>query len=318
MTVAWLRLNFWNALTMKCSTTSSDSRSYLAPLRAVVCAASLVLGMPGTSVAAVTAGDLAVVGYSDYGPESTFSVAALDLIEAGTVLYFTNNGWNATNGTFYESGNGTGHGAQELLKLTVTSNLTPGRILRAGWDEPDYSWDYSGPITGGTGTFSMLSLNPGGDQIHIFTASSETNPLENSAMHLFQLDTGDFSNPFFEDAVSAATGEVAPGLSGSTAFMLPDPASGDDAADFHNGSFALNLSGSAVSALQFSGGTNAQWLSVIADSANWFRVNFEDDELADAESQLTALNVVVMTAPEPTRAVLMILGMLGVLFRRRR
>ena len=297
----------------------------LSPLRAAACAVSLMLGMTGVASAAVTAGSLAVVGYSDYGFEDgfddNFTVAALDTIQAGTVLYFTNNGWNATNGMFLGAGNGTGHGEQQLLKLTVSSTIAAGTILRSGFDDTGYTWDAFGSITDGSGNFSMLNLDStgAGDQIHVFTGA-ESNPLLNAALHIYQLDTGDFSSPFFEDAVSSATGAVAPGLFavGNTAFMLPDSAAGNDAADFHNGSFALDMSSPTVSALQLSGGTKAQWLSVIADSNNWTRINYEDDNFGDAESQLSSMNTIPDAAPEPSRAVLMFAGLMGVFFRRRR
>ena len=97
---------------------------------------------------------------------------------------------------------------------------------------------------------------------------------------------------------------------------LPDNAPGNDANDFHNGSFALNMADADVVALNLSGGTKAQWLAVIANSANWLKVNYEVDGFPDAESQLSTLTIAGV--PEPSRLALVSLGALGVMLRRRR
>ncbi len=48
--------------------------------------------------AAVTASSLAIVGYDDF--QDSFSVLTLSPLTTGDTIYFTNNGWNGTDGKF--------------------------------------------------------------------------------------------------------------------------------------------------------------------------------------------------------------------------
>jgi hypothetical protein len=283
------------------------------------------------SEAAVTAGGIAVVGFTDTrffsgDPlEDTFSIAALEEIIAGTTLYFTNNGWSQTNGTFFGAGEGGGQGpgAEQLLKLTFTSNVAAGTIMQSGVDDTGYEWDVSGTILNTfdapIGQYSLLNLpdNGDGDQIYVFEASAKA-PLFNPTNHIFMLDTGtDVANDF-EDGVDSYTGHLPPGLDpvDNTAFILSDPGPGDDPFDFHNGSFALDMAHPDVAALQLSGGTMAQWLALIVDDSKWLRINEGGMTDPDAESQLTSLNVIGV--PEPSRTLLLGLGLALSSLRRRR
>ena len=282
-----------------------------------------------TSQAAVSAGGVAILGYTDtntYAPLSdTFSIAALEEIMAGTTLYFTNNGWSDFNGGFFGATDGPGGGAggENLLKLTFTSNVAAGTLMQAGVDDTGYVWDTSGTILNsssvGIGNFSLLNLpdNGNGDQIYIFEATL-LSPLMNATNHIFMLDTGDNTDSDFEDANSTQTGTYTPGLhpDNNTAFILPDPGFGDDTGDFHNGSFALNMTDPDVVALQLSGGTMAQWLALIVNDENWLKVNFNGVDDPDAEGQLVNLNIIGV--PEPSRSLLLGLGVAIIGLRRRR
>lgn len=281
-----------------------------------------IVNLPVASHAAVTAGGIAILGYTDYdtGGDDYFSIAALEDITAGTTLYFTDNGWSAGGNSFYGASNTNGNGNETLIKLSFSSNVAAGTIMRSGFDNTGYTWDISSVIAGATNgdTYSLLNLAQSGigDQIYAFEASANP-PLVNPSSFIYLLDFGDNGSPGFEDAFSSATGNLGTGLSeaANTAVTLPDPSFGDDANDFHNGSFALNMADPDVIALNTGGGTKAQWLAVIADYTNWLKINVQDDPGADAESQLTALLVGV---PEPGRAVLLAFGAVGVIMRRRR
>lgn len=281
------------------------------------------------SGAAVSAGGVAIVGYTDtntYAPLSdTFSIAALEEIVAGTVLYFTNNGWSDFNGGFLGAtdSSGGGAGGENLLKLTFNSNVVAGTLMQAGVDDAAYEWDTFGTILNSSsvdiGNFSLLNLpdDGDGDQIYIFEATP-LSPLLNATNHIFMLDTGDNSDSDFEDAVSTQTGTYTPGLhpDDDTAFIMPDPGFGDDAGDFHNGSFALDMTDPDVALLQLSGGTMAQWLALIVNDENWLKVNFDGVTDPDAEGQLVNLNIIGV--PEPSRALLLSLALaIGGLRRRR-
>lgn len=286
------------------------------------------------SDAAVTAGGVAIVGYTDtntYDPLSdTFSIALLEEIVAGTTLYFTNNGWNDFDGGYFLGATdspGGGAGGENLLKLTFNVNVAAGTLIQSGIDHPDiedpsYVWDTSGTILNsgnvGIGNFSLLNLpdDGDGDQIYIFEASP-LSPLLNATNHIFMLDTGDEDSSDFEDAVSTQTGTYTPGLhpDNNTAFILPDPAD-ENAMDFHNGSFALHMAKTEVAALQLSGGTMAQWLALIVDDNNWIKVNFDGITDPDAEGQLVNLNIIGV--PEPSRALLLGLALAVSGLRRHR
>lgn len=280
--------------------------------------------------AAVTAGGIAIIGYTDESNGGTdyFSVAALEEIAAGTTVYFTDNGWNSVDNRFRGTNDLTdGDGPETLIKLFFTNTVAAGTIMRSGFDDTGFEWTASGLIPGATtGNFDFLGLAAGGtgEQIYAFEASA-TLPLHNPTNHIFLLDMGDFNNPGFEPATSGGTGDLTPGLlqANNTAVSLPDNVSGDDADDFHNGSFALYMgsvdlgNGTAGYNLQTSGGTKAQWLAVIADSNNWLNLDYDGFNDVDAESQLGSL-LNITPAPEPSRALLLALGGFAAVLRRRR
>lgn len=274
--------------------------------------------------AAVTAGGIAVLGFTDHHDinADSFSIAALENILAGTTIYFTDNGWSSLDG-FYGADNTNVNGNEELIKLTFTSNVAGGTILRSGVNTASATWDISSVIPGAFNgeTYGPLNLpsSGAGDQIYAFEAGANP-PLVNPNNHIYVLDLGDVGiNAGFENVSSPATGNITPGLSqvANTAVTLPDPSSSSsDPNDFHNGSFALNMLDSDVVALNATGGTKAQWLAIIADSANWKSINFEDTVTPDAEAQLATLNV--LGVPEPSRALLFALGSCLAVTRRRR
>lgn len=283
---------------------------------------ALAAGLPlSNGHAAVTAGGIAIIGYTDNsnGSDDTFSIAALEEITIGTTLYFTDNGWNTVDGKFRGATNLDGNGGESLIKLTFTANVAAGTIMKSGFDDAGFEWDAASlPPNANNGNFSFLNLTHDGtgDQIYAFEGTNSL-PLLNPTNHVYLLDLGDFNNLGFEDATDPNTGNLPPGLQtlNNTAVSLPDGAAGDDANDFHNGSFALDMTDSDVAALNVSGGTKAQWLALIADSTNWLKLNFTGTDV-DAESQLSLLNIAA--APEPSRALCLALGGFALLLRRRR
>lgn len=290
---------------------------------------------PPEADAAVIAGGIAILGYTDYNTDSdTFSIAAMENIAAGTVLYFTDNGWDNTFGQFYGQGTNLGqtNGNEGLTKLIFNSNVAAGTVMRSGLDGAGYEWKASvivnDFIPGGSltvsDTFTLLPLNSdasigdGGDQISVFEAPAFQPLTSGPKNFIFLFDKGDFHSPGFEDVNSDNTGQLHTGLSvaAKTAVEFPDLVAGDDAGDFHNGSFALNMGDPDVIALQFTGGTKSQWLNLVTDHTNWLKINYEDDNGGDAEQFLSALNFTIV--PEPSRAVLLVLGLAAGVFRRTR
>lgn len=300
----------------------SQGRSNRIQLLRQILAALAVLGCASQADAAVTAGGIAIVGYTDNLSEDTFSIVALEDISPGTTIYFTDNGWNTTDGQFRGATSVDGNGNETLTKLSFTSSIAPGTILKCGVNGAGFAWDTSSTITGTSDFYSYLALaqSGAGDQIYAFEADNDP-PLFNPSNHVFLLDLGDQSNGGgFEDATSSNTGNIPTGLGlGSpdfTAVELPDPAGGDDPADFHNGSFALNMTAPDVFNLNLTGGTKAQWLAAIADTGNWYQYDGTGMFDPSAEDSLFTFNV--LGVPEPSRAILLMAGIALSILRRRR
>ena len=255
--------------------------------------------------AAVTASSLAIVGYDDF--HDSFSMLALTPLSAGETIYFTNNGWSSTLGKFNGADASQGAGNESLIKLTLTQNVAKGTVIFSGTDGAGWAWTKSGVIPGqigGSAVFSDLSLDYESDQIYAFQGTA-ANPLLNPTSFIYALHFGSIDYPFFSDSEDTLTGDIPPGLSlgAKNAFAHTNLTFHGDA-DGNHSAWGLNPSAPAVAALQTSGGTQAQWLAVIADSSNW------DEGLPG----LTSFNV----TPEPSRSLLALGGLLAVLNRRKR
>ncbi len=295
---------------------------------------------PALHATTISTGGLAIVGYQDNATTDYFTVLATEDISAGTTVYFTNNGWSNQGYQFsgVSASNANAAGGQQLMELTVNRTITAGTVFSsADTSNSAYTWTTSGTIPGASASFfSPLSLlhNPmspdqGSDQIYILQAGS-IRPLDNITNFVFALDLGDpNANPAgFQEPSGYSSGAVPDGnvrIHGNpnnivfTNSALSDLTNGnpndntavalDPNANFHNGTFGLNLSGSAFTALNGSGASKADWLAYLADSSNW----------SPQSSLTTGVGVVnIQTVPEPSRALLWALGLTGIAMRRRR
>jgi len=160
--------------------------------------------VPGSDV------KIAINGFVDNRTPDLFSVLALSAIPAGTVIYFTDNGWT---GTTFRGFPTTGLAGSEGLCKLVANNLIPaGTNIVSYSTSANYSWVTSGLIGAATGTansFSQLSFSQTGDQIYAFMSNVPASPIGNIARHLFVFD---ITNGF-ESAISTNDGGVPPGLS---------------------------------------------------------------------------------------------------------
>ena len=85
----------------------------------------LALGTAGAAQAALTAGDIAIIGRTNNGTPDAFSFVALSNISAGEVIYFTDNGWT---GSAFRNTVNDGDGNENLLKWTAGSSIAAGTI----------------------------------------------------------------------------------------------------------------------------------------------------------------------------------------------
>jgi len=233
--------------------------------------------------AAISAGGLAVVGFTDdnsgVGGTDDFVLVATTFIAAGEVIYFTNTGWSSSGGasSFYGVGSGNESGSQQLMRLTLNSSITPGTLLStADTANSAFTWTTSGSITGGGGSASYAKLdllydddvpffNPLGDQIYIFQSTSSTNPMGVSPSQLSFIYLMDNGEPVpltgFEQPGGAFTGANFPSVAdaGQGLSMLDHTAvelrNVNNPDGFHVGSFGLNMAAQEIQDLQDFGGT---------------------------------------------------------------
>lgn len=292
----------------------------------------LVLSVAASVHAAVTAGGFAIVGYTDNAGTDSFSIVALETINANEVLYITNNGWSNVGRSFDgASPSGEyGAGAEQLMRLEFTSSLSAGTIISSASSGPGYTWTTAGLVDTGnvanTQEFSALDLKHDAgykDEIYIFQAG-DTNPLLDVTSFVYALDMGDpLENPtgFREVTGLAMGGDVPNGevsLDGGFNFNTVDTVSigdftavelnpdGDLIVDFFGGTFGLNMSDPDVIFLQNNGGTKDDWLALIADRSNWI------EQSSQPSGNLYS------AAPEPSRALLALMGCVFMALRRRR
>ncbi len=244
----------------------------------------------GSANAALSVGDVAIIGRINNGSPDTFSFVSLADIAAGEKIYFTDNGW--TGSAFRGATATDGDGNENLTVWTATANIAAGSIVNSNASSSAWTWTTSGSVPGGTsGSFANLALSQTGEQIYAFQSTSPSLPLTNIATHLFVLD----DTNGFETATSSSTGSVPAGLSGSTALTF----------NFASSTF-ISVKSSVLSG---SAKTKAQWLDVFADANNW---------ATGSSGALATGNIAVAVPEADTWAMLLAgLGLMGFVARRR-
>lgn len=197
-------------------------------------------------------GDIAIVGWCDAcGTLDLYTFVPFVDLPAGTVIYFTDNGWTGRQYRGVTAENG--EGGEEIAKFEVVSTIKAGTLITNGSNDPSYQWTVVGAIPfGGMGSFSNLALSPNGDQVCAFQSPTTANPMLNASKHLFVLDdTG-----AFEPAINANTSDVPPGLAaGTTALTFPQV----------GGTKVVMVFKTNV----LESGTKQEWLAAMSDPENW-------------------------------------------------
>ncbi len=222
---------------------------------ALTLGAALLAAAPASAQINLTAGDIAIIGWTDNGsPADVLTIVNLANLAAGTTIYFTDNGWD---GSAYRNTQGItdGDGNEQVLQFVVNNPIPAGTIISTNVVGADYTW-VTGVAIPGTmfGTYTVPSLAQAGDQVSVFQHDNGTNPLNTPVQaHIYVLDdTG-----AFEPATTSAQGDIPMGLSiaNNTAVTFSQNASGQNFMGFNTSSLA--------------GGSKADWLAAIANVANW-------------------------------------------------
>jgi len=207
--------------------------------------------MASPAAASLVAGDVAIVGFQASGtPSDSIAFAAMRDIAAGTVIYFTDNGW--TGSAFRGVSATDSDGNENLMKFTVgAGGLAAGSIVSSvSTNSALGTWTLSGSVGTGTSLFQQLSLSSTGEQVTAFVSTNATNPMFDGFTSLYNFD----NTGAYENANSSATGGLAPGLVGGTSAVLLS--GGQNYAVFNFAAF-----GGAADA--------ATWLARMGDAANW-------------------------------------------------
>jgi len=260
---------------------------------------SALIAASTTASAALVAGDIALVGFQANGsPSDSFSFATLVNVDAGTVLYFTDNGFT-TGAGFRGVTSLDNDGNENLIKYTVGANgLAAGQVVSSlSTNAANGAWTSTGLIysTAGTGSYAPLALaNRAAEQITVFT-STNVQPMLSGYTALYNFDT----TGAYEAATDTGTGQLAPGLVQGTSAVLTN----NILTSFQNFNFAA-----------FSGPADrATWLARIGNAANW---TFAGTSLVPVTTNVADGSFSVTPVPSPGAVAL--LGLAGLVARRRR
>ena len=227
-----------------------------------------LVGLGQTNAATLAAGDIAIVAFQASGtPADSFSFATLKDVDAGTIIYFTDNGYSASGTVGFRAVTATDNdGSEGLIKFTVgTTGLLAGKVVSSVSSFYTTSatgmWTKSGlvnsttpaPVPAQTGNFTSLAFTNSGEQLTAFTSTNPNQPLLSGFTALYNFD----NTNTYEAQTSTGTGELAPGLvQGTSAVLLDAAVNTKTYATFNFGAFT----GSA---------DQATWLTRFGTASNW-------------------------------------------------
>ncbi len=209
-----------------------------------------LLGMGAQGQVTLTAGDIAIIGWNDnVAPLDTFVLLALADIPNGSIVYMTDTGYT---GSGYNMVSGTdANGNEGMVKLTFTAPVAAGTIITAYTNTASWTWTTSGAIGGGGNFGDQFNFNGTGDQLTLVQSTNPSSPLLTGTQAIFIFD----DTNAFENATSAQTGNVPPGLSIAANTAVTLPLSSGGLIWFQTATLAA--------------GTKAQWLAAINNVNNW-------------------------------------------------
>jgi hypothetical protein len=218
----------------------------------------LLLGVRTTCLAQTTlsAGDIVIVEFNGNGTDGFTFMPLVDL-SVGTVIHFTDYGWNGTAIWTAEEGTTIPPGGQgNMITYTAPSAITAGTLIRQNTanvggsaftedlDFSSYNWNHYSYIG------ALNSLGSGHDGILVFQGPSSS-PTFIWAYHTGQWGKGSYADYYWSNLPTGLT-------NGTSAVYFPDNSTWTDVT-VDDGYY----SGPNTAA------TAAVWRSRVANSANW-------------------------------------------------
>jgi PKD repeat protein len=261
------------------------------------CMLMLMIPLRGIAQTSLTPGDIVITGVVATGNSTTsyFNFVTLRVLEAGTVIYFTNNGYGpSAKPTQFRGVAPTNlNGTEDICKFTVNSTIPSGTWVKSYELSSKWSWTTGVSITGTSHEiFDRLTLknsntagNTNNDQICAFQSTTPLDPMFNTGSNLSYIYDFDATKGF-EAAASDVTGKAPGTLSAAshTAITMAGP---------HNNSVYFNPSLVAgIYALK----TKTELLNVFSDTSNYVKSNTSANSVLQNQNS-QRLNVY---APQPT------------------
>jgi hypothetical protein len=255
-----------------------------------------LVGLGQTNGATLTVGDIAIVAFQASGAGTdSFSFATLKDVDAGTIIYFTDNGYSSSGTVGFRGVTATDNDGNEgLIKFTVgSSGLLAGKVVSskstAYTTAATGMWTITGNVNSTiapptqTGAFAPLSFSASGEQFTAFISTNANQPLLSGFTALYNFD----NTNAYEVSTSSSTGELAPGLvQGTSAVLLDGAVSTKNYATFNFGAFTDSAD-------------QATWLTRFGTASNW--------TLGSATTD--AADGTFSVVPEPSAQALLGIGM---------
>jgi hypothetical protein len=234
-------------------------------------------GNPAATGSVLMPGDVSIIGLQSISTPDTFLFVPLIDLLPGTVIYFTDNGYDSATNTFRGVTPTDRDGGEGITRFNATQRIPAGTIIGSEDASASFVWASSGNIVpAGGGVFSSMAFSQAGDQLIALQSSNLDNPmLSHFTAIAFYDNTGQLG-----PATTSATSELPPGLTlGLTATLTPPPVS----SQFRQ---VFNTSTS-------SGTTQQGWLQLIGNASNWFN-------RADASILVGGTSIMVLTGAPTT------------------
>jgi hypothetical protein len=208
----------------------------------------------------LTNGDIAITGMKTNGSPDAFTFVTFIELDAGTRIFFTDNGW--TGSAFRGVTSADYDGSEGTLVFEVKSGQTiaAGTVINSTLGTGFTGYNFQA-ITGagGVNTTGNLGFANSGDQLYAFSSSAAMpttgNPLNNTGAmtHLSAMAT----TTSWTNASDSATGSEPISYTAGTSYR---------SSSVQNGSTHFNVTTALGGNASL---TKAQWLTALGNSANW-------------------------------------------------